>query len=591
MLSSSKTSLRSVTRHARGASTPQRQYASRPHPLASRVTPKGPVPAGTTPPALRPKPQRFSPLTLVLLATLTGATTYALGRREATRGEVGNSPAGSYREPTRDGFNKAVAALKQQLPEDCIAEDRDSLVAHGWNDWAAHGPTGLPGAIVYPRNTDDVVLIVKTASANGIPLIPFCAGTSLEGHTSALGYPGSVEALPEGQSSIVLDQLEPGLALVVDFAENMNNIVAINRDDLDAVVQPGVSYDALNAELKEQGIPLFFPVDPAPGAQIGGMIGTGASGTNAVRYGTMRENVLNLTVVLPNGEVIKTRQRAKKSSVGPDLSRLFVGAEGTLGIVTEATLKLAPLLPSTVAVSSFPSIQAAADAARDLVQQGVSVACIELLDDVMMKCINKANKTGRQWPEKPTLFLKFSGSQEQMKHDVTRTKKIAQSNSGSNFTFAKDDADADQIWQSRKIALWSALDYQPGARCWTTDVCVPLSKFPELITETKADIDKSGVVGPIVSHAGDGNFHALLLFSNDDELKKVEGIVHRMVERAQRLDGTATGEHGVGIGKKPYVESELGSGTVELLRRIKQTIDPQGIMNPGKLIPNRSESR
>ncbi|GAA5936530.1 uncharacterized protein JCM15063_001912 [Sporobolomyces koalae] len=565
-----------------------RTFATRPHPLATRVTPKGPVPAGKTPPHLRPKAQRFSPLTLVLLATLTGSTTYALGKREGQSEREVGQPL-KWREPNREGFDKALADLRAYFPPECVDDDRDALIAHGWNDWAAHGPTGLPGAIVYPRTTEDVVKIVKTAAANSIPLIPYCAGTSLEGHTAALGYPGAVEALPEGHSQIPLEELTPGLALVIDFAENMNQIITINSKDLDAVVQPGVSYDVLNTELKERGIPLFFPVDPAPGAQIGGMIGTGASGTNAVRYGTMRDNVLNLTVVLANGEVIKTRQRAKKSSVGPDLSRLIIGSEGIFGIVTEATLKLAPLLPSTVAASSFPTIQAAADAARDLVQQGVSIACVELLDDVMMKAINANDAKGRQWPEKPTLFLKFSGSKEQIKNDVARTKTITQSNKGSNFTFAKDDADAEQIWQSRKIALWSALNYRPGARCWTTDVCVPLSKFPDLITETKEDIDASGIVGPIVSHAGDGNFHALLLFSNDDELRKVEGLVHRMVERAQAMDGTCTGEHGVGIGKKAYIENELGAGTVNLLRSLKQTLDPQGIMNPGKLIPGESK--
>ncbi|GAA5925907.1 hypothetical protein JCM1841_004036 [Sporobolomyces salmonicolor] len=565
-----------------------RSFASRPHPLAVRPTPGGPVPAGQTPPHLRPKQQRWSNLTLVLLATLTGSATYIIGRTEGGAG--GPAAKLAYKEPTRDGFEKALNELKSYLPQDCVAEDRDSLVAHGWSDWTTHPPTGLPGAIVYPRSTEDVVAIVKTASAHSIPIIPYCAGTSLEGHTAALGYPGAVDTPPES-SHVQLADLKPGLALVLDFAENMNNIIAINSKDLDAVVQPGVSYDVLNSELRDRGIPLFFPVDPAPGAQIGGMIGTGASGTNAVRYGTMRDNVLNLTVVLASGEVIKTRQRAKKSSVGPDLGRLFIGAEGTLGIVVEATLKLAPLLPSTVAVSSFPTIQDAADAARDLVQQGVSLACVELLDDVMIKAINKqTGKDGKSWPEKPTLFLKFSGTKEQIKNDVARTKTITQSNSGSNFTFARNDEEAERIWYSRKIALWSALDYIPGSRCWTTDVCVPLSKFPQLITETKEDIDRAGVVGPIVSHAGDGNFHALLLFSNDEELKKVEQLVHNMVERAQRLDGTATGEHGVGIGKKAYVENELGAGTVELLRSIKQTMDPQNIMNPGKLIPDRRKT-
>ncbi|KWU43995.1 hypothetical protein RHOSPDRAFT_18613 [Rhodotorula sp. JG-1b] len=591
MLKRTATSVRAVVRSRAVVAHPQRSFASapQPHPLSRRATPSGPSSA-QRPPQQQQQEQKWSNLTLILLATLTGSVTYALGRVEgsgkaaATKGQ----DKLEYAVPTQEKFDKALQEIKAWFPADEMDQSRETLVTHGYNDWAAHGPTGLPGAVLYPRSTDDVVKIVKTASKYNIPLVPYCAGTSLEGHTTALGYPNnpSEKAAQEKlarDGHVEVDDLVPGLALVLDFAENMNNIVQINQQDLDAVVQPGVSYDALNAELKERGIPLFFPVDPAPGAQIGGMIGTGASGTNAVRYGTMRDNVLNLTVVLPNGEVIKTRQRAKKSSVGPDLGRLFIGAEGTLGIVTEATLKLAPLLPSTVAVSSFPTIAAAAAAARDLVQNGVSLACIELLDEVMVAATNAQTKNGkgRQWPVKPSLFLKFSGTPEQMKLDVSRTKTITQANQGTGFTFARNDREAEDIWHSRKIALWSALDYLPGAKCWVTDVCVPLSRFPELIAETKAEIDKEGVLGPIVSHAGDGNFHALLLFRTDEELAKVERLVHNMVERAQRMDGTATGEHG------PYVEDELGSGTVELLRRLKETIDPQNIMNPGKLIPER----
>ncbi|GAA5851456.1 hypothetical protein JCM8547_001100 [Rhodosporidiobolus lusitaniae] len=598
MLSRSALSLtRAVPRRAASlfsssSSSPAlRQLSTRPHPLATRVTPKGPVAAGQTPPDLRRPPQRLTVLSAILLATLVGSSTYILGRLE---GLESKGQTKKYREPTEKGFKAAFDEVKALLPEDCYANDRESLVAHGWNDWAAHGPTGLPGLIVYPRSTEEVVALVKIASKHAVPLIPYCAGTSLEGHTTALGYPNNPseknaqEKLAKGEH-VGVDDLVPGLAFVLDFAENMNNIIKINEQDLDAVVQPGVSYDALNATLAEQGIPLFFPVDPAPGAQIGGMIGTGASGTNAVRYGTMRDNVLNLTVVLPSGEVIKTRQRAKKSSVGPDLSRLFIGAEGTLGIVTEATLKLAPLLPTTVAVSSFPTIAAAAAAARDLVQEGVGLACVELLDEVMVKATNKqtagSDGKGRTWPEKPSLFLKFAGTKEQMTVDIARTKTVVQKNQGSGFTFSRHDAEAADIWHSRKVALWSALEYEPGSKCWVTDVCVPLSRFPELIAETKADIDAEGIKGPIVSHAGDGNFHALLLFKTDEELKKVERLVHNMVERAQRMDGTATGEHGVGIGKKPYVEAELGAGTVQLLRDIKKLVDPQNIMNPSKLIP------
>ncbi|ORY89746.1 FAD-linked oxidase-like protein [Leucosporidium creatinivorum] len=563
-----------------------RQLSTRPHPLSSRITPSGPVPAGRTPPRLAPKVQRWSTLTAILLATLTGSATYIVGLQSGK-----GAPPLSFKEPTQANFDSAVKELESWIPQDCLAQDRDSLVSHGHSDWAAHDPKGLPGAVIYPRNTEDVVRIVKLAAKYSIPLIPYSGGTSLEGHTGALGYLGNPndEVANKKRSegiAVLVEDLKPGLAWTIDFSENMGEIVKINADDLDVIVQPGVGYEALNLTLKEQGIPLFFPVDPAPGAQIGGMIGTGASGTNAVRYGTMRENVLNLTVVLANGEVIKTRQRAKKSSVGPDLGKLFIGAEGTLGIVVEATLKLAPKLPSTVAVSSFPDIQAAADAARDLVTGGIGLACIELLDDVMVKAINKKGG-GITWDEKPSLFLKFSGTEGQIKSDIERTRTITKKNQGSGFTFAKNEKEADDIWYSRKVALWSAIDYVPGSRCWVTDVCVPMSNFPTLVAETRADIEKEGIVGPVLGHAGDGNFHALLLFKNDEEQKKVDGLVHRMVERAQRLDGTCTGEHGVGFGKRDYIEAELGAGTIELLRQIKNVVDPQNIMNPGKLIPER----
>ncbi|GJN91095.1 hypothetical protein Rhopal_004112-T1 [Rhodotorula paludigena] len=435
-----------------------------PHPLANRVTPRGPVPASNKPAGRARPPQKWSTLTAILLATLTGSLTYAIGRAESGGAQQSGH---AYKEPTQAGFEKALAEIREWLPEDELDTDRETLVAHGYNSWAAHGPTGLPGAVLYPRSTEDVVKIVKTAAKHSIPLIPYCAGTSLEGHTTALGYPNnpsekSAQEKLAKDGHVAVDDLVPGLALVLDFAQNMNNIISLNSKDLDAVVQPGVSYDALNAELKEQGIPLFFPVDPAPGAQIGGMIGTGASGTNAVR----------LTVVLPNGEVIKTRQRAKKSSVGPDLSRLFIGAEGTLGIVTEATLKLAPLLPSNVAVSSFPSIAAAAAAARDLVQSGISLACVELLDDVMVAATNAQAGSGRKWPVKPSLFLKFSGTPEQMKLDIERTKKITQSNEGSGFAFARNEREAEEIWHSRKASpAHPSLTLGLCLRCLLGDAC------------------------------------------------------------------------------------------------------------------------
>ncbi|KAM0751434.1 hypothetical protein T439DRAFT_325571 [Meredithblackwellia eburnea MCA 4105] len=586
--------LRTVNTTSKLASSINRRLLSTrpPHPLASKVTPSGPVPVARPSARSGFKNQRFSPLTGVLLATLVGTTTYLFGV-QSTRTEGGGAARLKERDPTPSDFKKAMEEVKGVLPDDCYTQDKDTLWEFGATPWTYHDPRGLPGAILYPRSTADVVEIVKIASKHAIPIVPFSGGTSLEGHTLPPVWDSNEEEketrakLAKGEK-LGKDDLVPGLAFVLSFSENMGEIIKINPDDLDCIVQPGISYDALNMTLKEEGIPLFFPVDPAPGAQIGGMIGTGASGTNAVRYGTMRDNVINLTVVLPNGEVIKTRARAKKSSAGPDLGKLFVGSEGTLGIVTEATLKLSPKLPYQVAVSSFPTIQDAANAVRDIVQQGIGVSCLELLDDVMVKAVNQKNresKGARIWEEKPSLFIKFSGTEGQMKSDQEKTKTIAKSNKGSGFAFSRNESEAEDIWTSRKVALWSALDYVPGSRCWTTDVCVPISYLPALVAETKADTDEQGIVAPIVGHAGDGNFHALLLYSNDDEFKKVEGLVHRMVERAQRMEGTCTGEHGVGLGKMHHLEDELGKGTVDLLRNIKKTIDPQNIMNPGKLIP------
>ncbi|ORY76012.1 FAD-linked oxidase-like protein [Leucosporidium creatinivorum] len=548
----------------------------------STSAPRVASPAAGTASSFPPPPRGANAILPALLAAALGASaTYLLA-------PCSKQEPLSYREPSQATFDAAVRELKEFMPEEFVSQDRDVLLNYGHSDWTAHDPTALAGAVIYPRNKEDVIKIVKLASKYNCPLIPQCAGTSLEGHTSPLGYKNNPNDTVANQKraageSVTMDDLKPGLAWVLDFAENMNEIIKINEHDLDVVVQPGVSYDGLNAVLAEKGIPLYFPVDPAPGAQIGGMIGTGASGTNAVKAGTMRENVINLTVVLADGTLLKTRQRAKKSSAGPDLGKLFIGSEGTLGIVVEATLKLSPKLPSTVAVSSFPSIEAAAGAARDLVTGGISLACIELLDEVMIKMINKKGG-GITWPEKPSLFLKFSGTQGQIDSDVQRTRSITEQNSGEGFTFAKDDEEAALIWQSRKNVLFAALDYVPGSKAFVTDVCVPMSNFPTLVAETRADVDSHGILAPIFGHAGDGNFHALLLFSTPEEQKKIDGLVHRMVERAQRLDGTCTGEHGA------YIENELGPGTVELLRRIKETLDPQNIMNPGKLIPPRDGS-
>lgn len=490
--------------------------------------------------------------------------------------------------PTESDFRDALETLKRLIPLECISWNRDDLLLHGSSSWSYHAPDCLPGAIVYPRSTQDVVKIVETASRYNIPLIPYSGGTSLEGHFNAPSTNRHTNQT-SNQFESNEEDLNPGFSFTVDFSKHMNQIITLNESDMDVVVQPGISYDQLNEELKRRCTTskLFFPVDPGPGAQIGGMIGTGCSGTNAVKYGTMRENVINLTAVLPNGQVIKTRQRAKKSAAGPDLTKLFIGSEGTLGIITEVTLKLQPVLPTSVGVTHFSNIQSATESVLDIIKNGISVACVELLDEIMMKAIN-VNMEGKKWDEKPSLFLKFSGTHEQIKADKELTAKIIQSHGGSKIKLATSDSEASEIWESRKMALWSSIDYVPGSKAWTTDVCVPISNLPKLISETKQDLKENELISTIVGHVGDGNFHCIILFKNDNELFKIRECVERMVRLAQDLDGTCTGEHGVGIGKKWALERELGKGTVDLLRSIKQLIDPKNIMNPGKLIPSSS---
>ncbi|EGG05342.1 uncharacterized protein MELLADRAFT_88016 [Melampsora larici-populina 98AG31] len=428
--------------------------------------------------------------------------------------------------------------------------------------------------------------VLQTASRYHIPLIPYSGGTSLEGHFN----PPSSDLhtnQSKNQFESIEEELKPGYSFTVDFSKHMNQIITLNESDMDVVVQPGISYDQLNEQLKTRcaSSKLFFPVDPGPGAQIGGMVGTGCSGTNAVKYGTMRENVINLTAVLPNGQVIKTRQRAKKSAAGPDLTKLFIGSEGTLGLITEVTLKLQPILPTSVGVSHFENVESATESVLEILKNGVSLACVELLDDVMMKAIN-VNMVGKKWDEKPSLFLKFSGTHEQIKADKELTAKIIKSHGGSKIKLATSDSEALEIWESRKMALWSSIDYVPGSKAWTTDVCVPISNLPKLISKTKQDLIQNGLISTIVGHVGDGNFHCIILFKNHDEFLKTKESVERMVRLAQELDGTCTGEHGVGIGKKWALERELGKGTVDLLRSIKQLLDPKNILNPGKLIPD-----
>jgi len=421
--------------------------------------------------------------------------------------------------------------------------------------------------VVYPRSTEDVVKIVKIATKYRMPITPFSGGTSLEG-----SYRGHKVG-----------------GICVDMS-SMDKILKIHEQDSDIVCQAGTVWTQINETLKEKGIPLFFPLDPGPGATIGGMMSTGCSGTNAVRYGTAKaEWFLNATVVLPSGEVIKTRQRSRKSSAGFDLTKLFIGAEGTLGIVTEVTIRLAPVLPTMVAIVPFPNVKKATEAVIDVLNRGVGIQCVELCDSEFMRSINLYGASQRKYPEVDCLFFKFQGpTQASLQESARIAKEVVKKYGATSFELARNEKEAEDLWEDRKSALWSSLALLEGSRGWTTDVCVPVSRLPDLVYETKQDLHELSLVSTMGGHVGDGNFHAVLLFRNDEELAVAREAVHRMVERAIRMEGTCTGEHGVGIGKREYLYSELGEGTVELMWLIKKTIDPLGLFNPGKLYPDKS---
>ncbi|KAF9072857.1 D-lactate dehydrogenase cytochrome oxidoreductase [Rhodocollybia butyracea] len=470
----------------------------------------------------------------------------------------------------------AIEKLKQAFPEeDRVSTNPDLLVEHGASENSYHPASPhavVVACFVHPSSTEDVVTIVKIASECRMPMVVFSGGTSLEGHYSGV-LPGSI---------------------CIDIS-GMDKILEIHEEDSDLICQSGARWEDINMELEERGIPLFFPIDPGPGATIGGMIGTGCSGTNAVRYGTARaEWFLNLTVVLPNGEVIKTRRRARKSSAGFDTTKLFIGAEGTLGIVTEATLRLAPVLPTKVAMAQFKNVEQAVNAVQEVLNSpyGPHIQCVELLDDNMMEAINIAGSTTtKPLPIRDTLFFKIQGDDASIKLAAKSVQTIVKKHGSDKFEFASTDQEAENLWQNRKYALTSTMGAHPGTRCWTTDVCVPVSKLPELVKGTKKDLAESGLYGTIVGHVGDGNFHALILFHNEDELAKVADAVRRLVYRALALDGTCTGEHGVGIGKKEYLVEELGEGTVELMKTIKKAVDPMNLCNPTKLYPDTHKPR
>lgn len=431
---------------------------------------------------------------------------------------------------------------------------------HGTSE--AHFDPVLPDAVVYARSTDDVVDLVRLCTTAGVPIVPFGAGTSIEGN-----------ALP----------IRGGVSL--DLSE-MTGIVAVNAEDFDCTVQAGVRREELNAHLRDTG--LFFPIDPGANATIGGMASTRASGTNAVRYGTMREAVLALTVVTPQGKVIRTSRRARKSAAGYDLTRLYVGSEGTLGIITEVTLRLHPI-PETIssAVCGFETLQGAVDTVVQSIQLGVPLARVEILDDMQIRAVNLWSKM--DLPEVTTLFFEFHGSPVGVAEQVETVSALAQANGGGNFQWASTPEERSKLWKARHEAYYATVNLRPGATGWATDVCVPISRLPECITETKADLEQASLPATILGHVGDGNFH--VIFSIDPnspaELAEVEAINARLIQRALAMDGTCTGEHGIGIGKQRWLVEELGDGAVEIMRTIKRAMDPLDLFNPGKIFALR----
>jgi len=446
------------------------------------------------------------------------------------------------------------AALTAQLGE---RASRTAAVrtAHGVSEsyHAAHAPD----IVVFPHSTDEVATIVKICAAQAAPVVPYGAGTSLEGNASAVH--GGV---------------------CIDFAQ-MNRLVALHAEDLDCRVQPGITRKQLNAELRDTG--LFFPIDPGADASIGGMASTRGSGTMAVRYGTMRDNVLALEVVLADGRVIRTSRRARKSAAGYDLTRLFVGAEGTLGVITEITLRLHPVPEAISAVvCPFGSFEGAVDTAIAVSQAGIPVARIELLDEAMIRGVNQYAKLGIM--EQPTLFFEFHATPGAVAEQANSVREIAHEHGALGFEVATRTEDRNRLWTARDNTLYAGTGLRPGSKAVITDVCVPVSRLAECLIATKRDIAQSGLMAPIVGHVGDGNFHALILIDpgSPDEIARAQALHRRMVLRALELDGTSTGEHGIGTGKIEFLERELGPA-VDIMRSIKQALDPAGIMNPGKI--------
>jgi D-lactate dehydrogenase (cytochrome) len=455
-------------------------------------------------------------------------------------------------------FDQSVVAELKTLLGDRVSTSAAVREHHGKDE--SYFPYALPDAVVYVKTTEEVRDVVNICRRHRVPMIPFGVGTSLEGHILAV----------EGGVSVDLS--------------HMNKVIEVHEADLDAVVQAGVTRKQLNEYIKHTG--LFFPVDPGADATLGGMAATRASGTNAVRYGTMRENVLSLKVVLADGRIIQTSRRAKKSAAGYDLTRLFVGSEGTLGIITEVTVRLYPVQEAmSAAVCAFDSVDGCTNTVIETIQAGIPVARCDIVCDKTVAAINKFKKT--DYRVAPTVFFEFHGSKASVVEQAEAVQAIAKEHGGRDFIWATKPEERTQLWQARHDAYFACLQIRPGSRAVSTDVCVPISRLAECVHETMEDVKGYHAPVPLLGHIGDGNFHLMLLVdpAKPEETEAAKKFNKRLVERALRLEGTCTGEHGVGLGKMGSMRMELGEDVIDVMRDIKRALDPENLMNPGKVVP------
>jgi D-lactate dehydrogenase (cytochrome) len=455
-------------------------------------------------------------------------------------------------------FDQSVVAELKTLLGERVSTSAAVREHHGKDE--SYFPYALPDVVVFARTTEEVRDIVNICRRHQVPMIPYGVGTSLEGHILAV------------QGGVCID------------LSQMNQVLAVHESDLDAVVQAGVTRKQLNEHIKHTG--LFFPVDPGADATLGGMAATRASGTNAVRYGTMRENVLSLKVVLADGRVIQTSRRAKKSAAGYDLTRLFVGSEGTLGIITEVTVRLYPVQEAmSAAVCAFDTVDGCTNTVIQTIQSGIPIARCDIVCEKTVGAINQFKKTS--YRVAPTVFFEFHGSKSSVVEQAEAVQAIAREHGGKDFIWATKPEERSQLWQARHDAYFACLQLRPGSRAVSTDVCVPISRLAECVSETMADVKSYFAPVPLLGHIGDGNFHLMLLVdpARPEETETAKAFNKRLVERALRMEGTCTGEHGVGLGKMGSMRMELGEDVVDLMRDIKRVFDPDNLMNPGKVVP------